>query len=750
MKTEFKLETCMQTGCGKMATDLQMTVLQNEATGDSDIQLNDEVEELSKSLREVTQDQTVQPKLQCLMMDPSFSMVTVQSEDSGIMWETSFSRCSNPWTSETSTRGGEVCFSKAECRKIATSRNAGKIVFIMDEAHTVRKKKVKARMRERVNAVATQDLVEVTDRPAMVEVSMPNMKDEQDKQVKMTDSRDEKERRLFRLVSEGSEILNIVVPPKVATVDEEESKDLVDNLAYMEEPSTVRAHAQPVDIEGHANCPDMDISEQTDTQTKEKELQEDIAPVLPFKLPHRGTINDTDYFDMFTELGGHSVGGFDKKEEKQHQPHNKETKDVKTNLDEPFLKTKMTPKDPEDPISSGEIASELLDEVFYGGTADHNYSESEEGCQGVKDELPKSPRKESGCALFCNEDVVLTPIFLSPGPPKIIDPSLLEEPKAMAFLYTDLYEEAVGTRKKEEDAVSMTSEKSFHSKESESDGYLEKFVLKDETPLVEMAEAPARASKTEGFRMWTEEMFELAKLNQLEKEPEKEDPEEEITDFFRDSNRSSPYEDVEQPHVSLEESIDVKYRRVQFEDEVTQKNKDESKSEQAPELTQDPVRRNSLEKALEETGMTETEKLFIDKRSPEDDISDINIEQRVTGKGALVSHKSDLAPEIPRTFAEQPAISKSLGSSLELTSLEPAEMEDLKEESRRQEVETECHKEEERYQRTPPVTAGDTNVPPNNFTDPEEFSSDPVENKREMSLTYVSDSEIATPVKDDM
>lgn len=52
----------MQTGCGKMATDLQMTVLQNEATGDSDIQLNDEVEELSK--RSTTKTCTLHKKRQ--------------------------------------------------------------------------------------------------------------------------------------------------------------------------------------------------------------------------------------------------------------------------------------------------------------------------------------------------------------------------------------------------------------------------------------------------------------------------------------------------------------------------------------------------------------------------------------------------------------------------------------------------------------------------------------------------------------
>ncbi|XP_062410035.1 cardiomyopathy-associated protein 5 [Sardina pilchardus] len=721
------METCVQTGSGKIATELQMTVLQNETSGDSDVQVNDELEELSNSLREVIQDQTVQPKLQCLMMDPTFSMVTVQREDSGIMWETAFSHCSNPWTSRASSRGCKVFSNKTECCKIPKSTNAGKITFIMDEVHTLRKKKDKEQMSESEHVVASRNLHELTDRPAMVEVSMPNMKDVQNKQVTIRDPRKEKEQRLFRLVSEGSEILNIVVPAKVATVDEEESKKLKDNLTYIEE-----SHVQPVDIEGRANCPDMVIPEpepqQTDTQTQEKELQ-DIVPVLPFKLPNKRPVIDSDYFDMFTLLDGNSSGVSDKKEDKHHQPHNMAIKCFKSIPVKPVMKTEVTPHLKEDIISSGEIVSELLDEVFYGGTEKRNHSQSGEGCQWNKDELSKFIEKESGCVLFSNEDTVLTPIFLSQGPPKINDPSLLEEPKAMAFLYTDLYEDALGTKKKEEDTVSVTSEKSFHSKDSESDSncYLEKFVLKDETPLVEMIEATTGAAKTDGFRMWSEEMFELARLNQIGNEPEN-DPEEDVTDFFRNSASSSPCEDVKQPNLSLDENIEIKCRRVIFEDEIPQKHQKENKSEQAPGSTQvnlnkqkSQEKNNSIETALEGTDMTE--KLITDKLSLEDDAHEITYKQEITGIDAFESHKTSMALEMPLTLAEQQATGLSPRCILGLSSLEPADPEeDMAEEEfmeeciegDRTEVETALYTEEERHMRTPPMTGDDTNVPPDN------------------------------------
>lgn len=69
-----------------------------------------------------------------------------------------------------------------------------------------------------------------------MEVSLPNVRAEGDgEEEETTDPKEEKKQSLFRLVSEGSEILNIMVPPRLVSIDEEESQVMVDNLSYLEE-----------------------------------------------------------------------------------------------------------------------------------------------------------------------------------------------------------------------------------------------------------------------------------------------------------------------------------------------------------------------------------------------------------------------------------------------------------------------------------------------------------------------------------
>ncbi|KFO93571.1 Cardiomyopathy-associated protein 5, partial [Buceros rhinoceros silvestris] len=74
-----------------------------------------------------------------IMTNPSFSMVTVQSEDSGITWETSSSRCSTPWASETSTTSDLYSMESSP-----VGSPPGKVIFIMDEGKVVRKRKRKS------------------------------------------------------------------------------------------------------------------------------------------------------------------------------------------------------------------------------------------------------------------------------------------------------------------------------------------------------------------------------------------------------------------------------------------------------------------------------------------------------------------------------------------------------------------------------------------------------------------------------
>ncbi|PKU28365.1 hypothetical protein llap_21331 [Limosa lapponica baueri] len=73
------------------------------------------------------------------MTNSSFSMVTVQSKDSGITWETSLSRCSTPWASETSTTSD---FYSTESSPVSSP--PGKVIFSTDEGKIVRKRKHKS------------------------------------------------------------------------------------------------------------------------------------------------------------------------------------------------------------------------------------------------------------------------------------------------------------------------------------------------------------------------------------------------------------------------------------------------------------------------------------------------------------------------------------------------------------------------------------------------------------------------------
>ncbi|XP_078531328.1 cardiomyopathy-associated protein 5 [Lissotriton helveticus] len=95
-----------------------------------------EAQQLSDSLKEIIQSEDVKPKLQFIMSNPSFSMVTVQCEDSGIMWETSSSRCSTPWASEASTTSDVFSMESS-----SVGSPPGKVIFIMDE-NKIRRKKV--------------------------------------------------------------------------------------------------------------------------------------------------------------------------------------------------------------------------------------------------------------------------------------------------------------------------------------------------------------------------------------------------------------------------------------------------------------------------------------------------------------------------------------------------------------------------------------------------------------------------------
>lgn len=466
-------------------------------------------------------------------------MVTMQGEDSGIAWETTPSRSNTPWASESRSSTTDLSTPAAFESAAPGLVPAGKIIFVMDE-EMISKKRAKERTKrskaERQREMLLHSMENVSGRPELVGVSQPNVKTEENDEEDPQDPLVDKDQRLFSLVSEGSEILNIIAPTKVATVDEEESKEMVDNLSYLEDVLLPK-------VSEKANVHELDVltSEPNTTRIEPiKSIHSNVmdppgAPVV--RPPGRAAASNVDYFEAFSLVDVQAPGGpavvAQEQEEDDEVTHNFQERSEKAKG-----KVNITPldQDTSDPVSLDPVTNQLLDDVFYSGT--DSYVKHLSGGDGVtKGATARLPCKATGTTLFGSQEDILTPIFLPEGPPKIIDPILLEEPKAMAFLYTDLYEEAIGTREKEEDLESVDSEKSFHSRHSdrEARGYLEKYALIDETPVVE-AESTEKGEQTaEGQRVLSQDYYNFATKKDVPLNSE-----EEITDFFRSSCNSSP------------------------------------------------------------------------------------------------------------------------------------------------------------------------------------------------------------------
>ncbi|XP_076854143.1 cardiomyopathy-associated protein 5 [Brachyhypopomus gauderio] len=504
-----------QDECSRIDPELQG--FQDDATEAANVD-DKELEELHNSLKEVVKDPSVKPKLQCLLADPSFSMVTVQSEDSGVVWETASSRCSTPWASEAS--------SPSDVHSMEGSGTQGNVVIIMDEDKIKRKKKTASRgklgdrFRRPGSRLSGHAIGE--ERPAMVEVSVPNVRSENSEDSQLSDSRFDKDQDLFNLISEGFEILNIVVPSKLPTVDEENSTELIDNLSYLEDTPKIKSKCkQPESVAAVTSPEDVDSEE-----TKDRSQNDSSQTTADGQSKKEET--DVDYLEKFTLLEQHVPGDesenlepIEDVEPEELQVPQEEQK-VDSTLDEDSFVI----------VNDVEIAGEHLDEVFYGAGC---YAEPgplyllNDKKEHMDRETSKTVKNRDS-TLFGSQETTLTPIFLSSGPPKIIDQDLLDEPRAMSFHYSDLYEDATGEKKKEEDfsdAESVISEKSFKRRYSDSDdadGYLEKFILKDDTPVVEDV---TEVDPTESDRMiWPQNKFEMTGCLtrvQEENEPQKED-----------------------------------------------------------------------------------------------------------------------------------------------------------------------------------------------------------------------------------
>ncbi|XP_037657603.1 cardiomyopathy-associated protein 5 [Choloepus didactylus] len=316
----------------------------------------------------------------------------------------------------------------------------------------------------------------------------------------------EDQKRAFSIISEGCEILNIHAPAFISSVDQEESEQMQDKLEYLEEKASLKTtplHDNSETVACHktlkTKLEDSDEkaillkeNKQREThKTKEEEVPTDsktdtlafIQPTIP---------SEEDYFEKYTLIDYNISPDLEKLKAPQ-----------KLNVEEELSK-QVT----EETISFQERSEESaleqeydlvkLDESFYGLEKDHSKlsppetqkslviqkSADRDAPKGIHREVDS---KSPGMPLFDAEEGVLSRTQIFPTTAKGINPELLEEPPALAFLYRDLYEEAVGEKKEGETASegdSVNSEASFPSRNSDIDDgtgiYFEKYVLKDD------------------------------------------------------------------------------------------------------------------------------------------------------------------------------------------------------------------------------------------------------------------------------
>ncbi|XP_076007241.1 cardiomyopathy-associated protein 5 [Genypterus blacodes] len=615
--------------CESLGSEVgELNEFQCEAPEEIDQDDEDEVEELQNSLREAVQDPSVKPKLQCLMVDPSFSMVTVQSEDSGIVWETASSRCSTPWASETS--------SISEAYSMEGSGAAGKITIVFDEEKITRRRIRSggriSRLGDRLSRQGSSRSASAlgVERPEMAEVSLPNIKQEKtDTEADLEEIKD-KDQQLFSLISEGYEILNIRVPSKLPTVDEEESTELQENLSYLDQTPRIKSRKQHdgAYLQNHVSPGEEEEGESQEHQEPSKQDSDQQSADTVAGHTQTDSTGDMDYFEKFTLLD--EIVPVQQAPELQEDvaqpvaPAEEEKPGQEAATD--------SPEASEDSfvfVTDVEIPGEHLDEVFYGNGAQ---VEALEQKQDNEDEAgaPVRTRRESqrsgGSVLFTSEETTLTPIFISPGPPKIIDLILLEEPTAMSFMYSDLYEDAMGERRRSDgecsEAESVITEKSYKRDVSDPegvDGYLEKFTLKDEIPMLEV-KTDLVEDKREGRMLWAQSEFEMTGclsrvLEEKEEEEEGARTSEDLTQDCKLVERK--VEDVEVEHKVEEEQgksstdklqpetqqVDVKVEKT----EESEEGQPEETAEEVHETHQTPKTKETVEEFVKEAEKMEVE-----------------------------------------------------------------------------------------------------------------------------------------------
>ncbi|KAK2502932.1 hypothetical protein MC885_000037, partial [Smutsia gigantea] len=309
----------------------------------------------------------------------------------------------------------------------------------------------------------------------------------------------------FSIISEGCEILNIHASAFIPSVDQEESEKMQDKLEYLEEktsfkPISLHDNSEAVAFHktGKSKLGDSDKKitslkenkQQETHNTKEMSTDSETGDLAFNQLTNP---SEEDYFEKYT-LIDYNISP---DPEKQKAPWKLS---VEAELSKEVTEDVITfPESSEESTLEHEYDLVKLDESFYGMEKDYSkssHSETQKSLaiqRSADRDTPKSINrdvdlKSRGMPLFDAEESVLSRTQIFPTTAKAINPELLEEPPALAFLYKDLYEEAVGEKTKEGETASegdsVNSEASFPSRNSDPDDgtgmYFEKYILKDD------------------------------------------------------------------------------------------------------------------------------------------------------------------------------------------------------------------------------------------------------------------------------
>ncbi|XP_036986680.2 LOW QUALITY PROTEIN: cardiomyopathy-associated protein 5 [Artibeus jamaicensis] len=338
----------------------------------------------------------------------------------------------------------------------------------------------------------------------------------------------EDQKTAFSIISEGCEILNIHAPAFISSVDQEESEQMQDKLEYLEEKTSLKTLPFPDNHEAvvlhetsKSKLEDSDTKVTSVKENKHKETYKTEEKIstgsetgdLSFNQP---TIpGEEDYFEKYT-LIDYNISP-DPEKQKALGKLNVEAKLSKEFTEE----TVSSPESLEESALEHEYDLVKLDESFYGLEKDYSklsHPETQKSLvihQSADRDASKSTdrdvdSKSPGMPLFDAEEGVLSRSQIFPTTPKAVNPELLEEPPALAFLYKDLYGEAVGEKKKEgetsSEGDSVNSEASFSGRHSDTDDgtgtYFEKYTLKDDilhdTSVTEEDQGQGLEEKTVG------------------------------------------------------------------------------------------------------------------------------------------------------------------------------------------------------------------------------------------------------------